>query len=42
MTADQYVTGLHDLAQLLDSNGLSDVRFVGPDLATPAPTGYPR
>ncbi len=32
MTASQYVTALHKLAQLLDTNGLSDVRFVGPDL----------
>ncbi len=32
MTSDQYVTALHALAQLLDTNGLSDVRFVGPDL----------
>jgi O-glycosyl hydrolase len=32
MTSDQYITALHDLAQLLDTNGLSDVRFVGPDL----------
>ena len=33
MTASQYVTALHDLSQLLDTNGLSDLRFVGPDLA---------
>ncbi len=33
MTADQYVTGLHTLSELLDANGLSDLRFVGPDLA---------
>jgi O-glycosyl hydrolase len=32
MTSDQYVTALHDLSQLLDTNGMSDVRFVGPDL----------
>ena len=32
MTVDQYVTALHTLAQLLDTNGLSDLRFVGPDL----------
>jgi O-glycosyl hydrolase len=32
MTADQYVTALHTLAELLDTNGLGDVRFVGPDL----------
>lgn len=30
---NQYVTALHDLAIRLDSNGLSDLRFVGPDLA---------
>jgi O-glycosyl hydrolase len=34
--AGQYVTMLHDLAQMLDTNGLSDVRFVGPDLANTA------
>ena len=28
----QAVTALEDLAQCLDANGLSDVRFVGPDL----------
>ncbi len=33
MTSAQYVTALHTLAELLDSNGLSDLRFVGPDLA---------
>ena len=33
MTSDQYVTGVHALAQLLDTNGLSDLRFVGPDLS---------
>jgi len=32
MTSDQYVTALDALAQLLDANGLSDVRWVGPDL----------
>ncbi|HXC99998.1 MAG TPA: Ig-like domain-containing protein [Verrucomicrobiae bacterium] len=32
-SASQYVTMLHDLAQDLNSNGLSDVRLVGPDLA---------
>ncbi len=32
MTSDQYTTALHALAELLDANGLSDVRFVGPDL----------
>ena len=29
----QYVTVMHDLSQQLDNNGLSDVRFSGPDLA---------
>ena len=29
----QYVTALHKIAQLLETNGVSDVRFVGPDLA---------
>jgi len=33
MTSAQYVTALHTLAQLLDTNGLSNLRFVGPDLA---------
>jgi len=33
MTSTQYVTALHTLAQLLDTNGLSDLHFVGPDLA---------
>ena len=33
MTASQYVTALHDLSQLLDTNGMSDLQFVGPDLA---------
>jgi O-glycosyl hydrolase len=32
-TAAQYVTTLHHLAQMLDANGLSDVRLVGPDLS---------
>jgi len=31
--AAQYVTSLHDLSQLLDSNGMSDVQFTAPDLA---------
>ena len=30
--ADQYVTVMHNLAQQLDNNGLTDVRFSGPDL----------
>lgn len=29
----QYVTMLHDLAQLLDANGMGDIRLIGPDLA---------
>jgi O-glycosyl hydrolase len=32
-TAAQYVLTLHKLAQMLDANGLSDVRWVGPDLS---------
>jgi O-glycosyl hydrolase len=31
--ADQYVSVMRDLAQQLDNNGMSDVRFSGPDLA---------
>jgi O-glycosyl hydrolase len=31
--AAQYVTVMHALGQQLDANGLSDVRFVGPELA---------
>ena len=31
MTAEQYVSALSALANLLDANGLSDVRLVGPD-----------
>ena len=34
----QYVTMLHDLAQDLNSNGLTDVQFVGPDLASTSTT----
>ncbi len=33
VSASQYVTCLHDLAQQLDANGLSDIRLVGPDLS---------
>ena len=33
-TAAQYVTTLHDLSQQLDTNGMKDVRFVGPDLSS--------
>jgi O-glycosyl hydrolase len=36
MSMSQYVTANHILAQLLDANGLSDVRLVGPDLAYPS------
>jgi O-glycosyl hydrolase len=32
-TAAQYVSTLHHLAEMLNTNGLSDVRFVGPDLS---------
>ena len=32
-TAAQYVTTLHRLAQMLDTNGLSELRLVGPDLS---------
>jgi O-glycosyl hydrolase len=32
-TAAQYATTWHKLAQMLDTNGLSDVRLVGPDLS---------
>ncbi len=38
MTASQYVTALHDLSQLLDTNGMSDLKFVGPDLANTSTT----
>ena len=40
-TASQYVTTLHKLAELLDTNGLSDVRFVGPDRAGGSTTFLP-
>jgi O-glycosyl hydrolase len=33
MTRNQYTNALHLLAQILDANGLSDLRFVAPDLA---------
>ena len=42
MTASQYVTALHDLSQLLDTNGMSDLRFVGPDLAAGGTTYMPQ
>ena len=38
-TRHQYTSALHQLAQKLDANGLSDVRLVGPDLAGGG-TGY--
>ncbi len=34
MTVTQYTNALHKLSNLLDTNGLSDLRFVGPDLAS--------
>src|SRR5690349_14276762 len=34
MTSTQYMTALKKLSQLLDSNGLQDVRFIGPDLSS--------
>jgi O-glycosyl hydrolase len=34
MDASQYATSLHKLSQRLDANGMSDVRFIGPDLAS--------
>ena len=33
MTQAQYVTVMHDVGLLLDANGMSDVRFSGPDVA---------
>ena len=33
MTQAQYVTVMHDVSLLLDANGMSDVRFSGPDVA---------
>ena len=32
-SADQYVLALHKLAALLDTNGLTDIQFVAPDLS---------
>jgi O-glycosyl hydrolase len=32
LTLDQQLTALHHMSQLLDASGLSDIRFVGPDL----------
>ena len=34
MSGEQYTNALHRLALKLDTNGLSDLRFVGPDLAS--------
>ena len=33
MTESQYLTAVHDVGLLLDANGMSDVRFSGPDMA---------
>ena len=33
MTQSQYVTVMHDVGLLLDANGMSDVRWSGPDIA---------
>jgi hypothetical protein len=41
MTAAQYATALHELSQILDTNGLSDLRFVGPDMAVGGTTYLP-
>ena len=41
MTATQYATALHDLSQMLDTNGMSDLRFVGPDMAAGGTTYMP-
>jgi hypothetical protein len=42
MTVTQYTNALHKLSQLLDTNGLSDLRFVGPDLAAGGTTFMPQ
>jgi O-glycosyl hydrolase len=34
MTSSQYITAMRKVGQLLDASGLSDVRFVGPDLSS--------
>jgi O-glycosyl hydrolase len=39
-TAAQYITVMHDLSALLDTNGLGDIRFVIPDLGNGNPSGY--
>jgi hypothetical protein len=33
MSSSQYVTAIHDVGLQLDTNGMSDIRFSGPDLA---------
>ena len=38
MTSSQYVTAMRKLSQLLDANGLSDIRFVGPDRSSTTTT----
>ena len=40
-SANQYVTSLHKLAQLLDTNGMTDIRFVAPDLASGDTSFFP-
>jgi len=42
MTVTQYTNALHKLSQLLDTNGLSDLRFVGPDLSGGGITNMPQ
>ena len=42
MTVTQYTNALHILSQLLDTNGLSDIRFVGPDLSSGGTTYMPQ
>jgi O-glycosyl hydrolase len=41
-SASQYVTALQALAQRLDANGLSDVRFIGPDYTSGGTTYMPQ
>jgi O-glycosyl hydrolase len=38
MTSTQYVTAMRKVGQLLDANGMSDIRFVGPDLSSTSTT----
>jgi O-glycosyl hydrolase len=42
MTATQYTNALHKLSQLLDTNGLGDMRFIGPDFSTGGTTFMPQ